>query len=133
MPKKGTYRAFGKAVAAAAALMFTSCCCGHNDPVGASCGACTCACGNAVAAYTMYGAPIKSELNVYSYALKNYSDYDVGISINGDTGVIAKRMVSYNHDTVFRASSNHITVTYSPANKVKVEPDGTAFVRFFNK
>jgi hypothetical protein len=81
----------------------------------------------------MYGAPIYSEIEVYSYALRNYSDFDVQIIIDGDTGVIAGSEADHYYDTLFRAPVRKLSATYSPAGCVKVEPSGTAFVRFFNR
>jgi hypothetical protein len=82
--------------------------------------------------FTMHGA--ESSHPDYSYVIKNYSKrHDVIITIDDETVTLGKAVNSKFDDVSFKLRKTNYIVKYSPANKVELAGDGTAFARFFDK
>jgi len=118
--------AFTAALVVAMALTFS---CSSNDDNGGGGGG---GGGDANATFTMRGNDMVSS-QYCLYYFKNYSSFNVKVTINGETKTMPPYAPSNGKfgEASFNINSLTASVTYSPANKVRYEAD--VFYSFFDK
>jgi len=112
------------------ALAFTFSCSSGDDSGGGGGG------GGGNTSATLSMKAIAYANSTYHYKLENYSSYEVRITVNGTTETMAPyASLTGNHGSAFfsNTNGNPITVTYSPANKVRYEEVNGNGIRFYDK